>query len=199
MNRYALLDANRVLVSYYSTTDVNQLAANIPPGGSCVLSSDTAKPGTVRYDLGNKPVLLASAIETLPQMKARLSAAIMATAESLKMTVRSPGNGKSGEYRLKKDEAETSGNLLAAALNALTRANAFQQYPGAEMEAQLTGEPRATVLARYRARSSASDIETLRISAVEQDAKRLVNAATSFAAAQAAYDAINWAWKPIVA
>jgi len=143
------------------------------------------------------PIVVGGAWVSDPaKTEAMLIAQVKAEAERRKMLVRSPGSGKGAEYRRKRDEAMASATVTAALLNALTRPAALQQYPGAAMEAALTGEPLATVLNRYRTVSAAADSEVLRLSALEQNASRLIKAASAAADKHAVVAAINWNWSP---
>lgn len=134
--------------------------------------------------------------ESAAAVERRLIAALKLEAERRKMLVRSPGSGKGAEYRRKRDEAMASANVVASVLNALTRPEGLKQYPAAAMEAALTGEAMATVLARYRDASTAADSEVLRISALEQSATRRIKTAGTAAAKRAAFAAIDWSWRP---
>jgi hypothetical protein len=128
------------------------------------------------------------------RVEADLIAAVKLESERRKMLVRSPGSGKGAEYRRKKDEGETAGNVLAAVLNALTAPQRRQQYPFAAMESQLTGVPLVTVLAGYREAAARSDDEVARLSAIERRGVLTIKAATTVAAKRAAAAAINWSW-----
>lgn len=129
--------------------------------------------------------------EALP-LEAKLIARVKSEAERRKLGPLSNGFGKAQEYALKAKEATASAGVVATVLNALTAANAAAQYPMAQAERLVTGETLAAVLARYRTAKAFSDAEVARLSAIEWKSVQAIKAATSAAAKQAAYAAINW-------
>lgn len=137
-------------------------------------------------------------IEQMALVDAQLVALVKAEAARLKMNAISPGSAKPQEYRLKGEEAKASANVLVTVLNALLPAAAMTQYPTAATEAQITGDPLATVLSRYRTGSTASDPEVRRIAAIEWQGKVKIRAAATGPLKRAAYLAIDWDWKPKV-
>lgn len=128
----------------------------------------------------------------LGTVQADLLAKVKFEAERRKMASFSAGNGKAQEYVQKGKEASTSATVLASVLNALTAANAAAQYPMAHAERTLTGETLSVVLARYRAGKASSDAELARLSAIEWKSVQAIKSASTAAAKQAAYAAINW-------
>lgn len=135
-------------------------------------------------------------VEDPAKAEAKLLAALKAEAEKRKMAAVSPGGAKKLEYDDKAGEIIASSSVTAAALNSLTKPAAMAKYPSAATEQALTGEPLATILARYRAGAETSMPEIRRLSAIEQNATRQIRAATTAAGKRAAAAAINWTWKP---
>lgn len=148
---------------------------------------DTYDPATWTVNFATKTVGLDLSI-----VDARLTASVKKESERRKMQAFTNGFGKSQEYVLKGKEATSSASVLTTVLNALTAANAAAQYPMAQAERTLTGETLSVVLARYRASKSTSDAELARLSAIEWKAVQTIKAASTAAAKQAAYAAINW-------
>lgn len=193
-NRFAILDANRVVQFYLTTSDQTQLAANIPSGGSCVRTDDTSEPGTVRYDTANKLIPVLAAVETEEQVQARLLVAVDGERETRQMTVLTDGGAKKYVYNRKAMEAIDGRTLSASLLNALGLSDRKKRFPFATTESVLTGETLSVVLARFDAGMNTSASENARIEAVAQKAKRDIKAATTVAAKRVAYAAINWNW-----
>lgn len=165
-------------------------ASQVMTGRKVVDVSD-GYPDDLRWDAPTRTF-----VSQVAAVKQQLIAAVKVEAERRKMLVRSPGSGKGAEYRQKRTEALASATILAATLNALTAADALKQYPAAAVEAKLTGEKLAVVLARYLTASTAADAEINRLAAIEWNAKVKIDAATSVTAARAAAVAVNWTWKP---
>ncbi len=135
-------------------------------------------------------------VENTAQIETQVLLELKAEAERRKMAALSTGGAKKIEYDDKMREIIASATIVSSVLNALSAATAKVQYPNAAIEQALTGEPLATILTRYRAGADASMPEVRRLSAIEQNAARLIKAATTGAAKRAAYAAVNWSWKP---
>lgn len=144
-----------------------------------------------RYS-GDVTVEVVAVGAALSTTQADLLAKVKAEAERRKMLAFTNGFGKSQEYLQKGKEATNSATVLATVLNAITAANAATQYPMAHAERMLTGETLSAVLARYRAGKTTSDAELARLSAIEWKAVQAIKAASTAAAKQAAFTAINW-------
>ena len=135
-------------------------------------------------------------VENPGKVEAHLVASVKAEAEQRKMLLRSPGSGKDAEYRQKRSEALASSVIAPADLDALSAAEAREQYPAASIERLLTGETLAAVLARYLAASDLAESEVYRLAAIEHAAVAQITAAESASAKRAARAAIDWAWQP---
>lgn len=135
-------------------------------------------------------------VEDPARLETVLIADVKVRAEAEKMAAITRGFGKSEEYKRKAGEAAASATVLAATLNALSKADALARFPAAWHEAQLSGEQLAVVLARYRARSAAALGVIDRMSAIEQVGVARIKAATTAATKRAAAAAISWTWSP---
>lgn len=135
-------------------------------------------------------------VEDPAKAEARLLAALKTEAERRKMVAVSPGGAKKLEYDDKASEIAASATIADTDLNSLSTPAAMERFPSAATEQALTGEPLATILARYRAGAETSMPEIRRLSAIEQDATRQIRSATTATGKRAAAAAINWTWKP---
>lgn len=133
-------------------------------------------------------------VEDPAKVQTMLVTKIKTTAATKKMAAMSPGTSKTEEYRQKGVEIAASAALTASILNTLTAANALAQYPAAYAESQLSGDPLATVLARFKQGATSSNPEINRLSAIEQVYVRRVKAAVTAADKRAAFNSINWDW-----
>lgn len=179
---------------YNATTgDLRDLAAagNVPKGySSCALPAGY-NDVTWRWS-----AVARAMVEDAARVEAQLVADVKTRAETEKMASITRGFGKSEEYKRKAGEAAASATVLAATLNALSKADALARFPAAWHEAQLSGEQLAVVLARYRARSAAALGVIDRMSAIEQVGVARIKAATTAATKRAAAAAISWTWSP---
>lgn len=175
------------------TGELRDLAAagNVPKGySSCALPTGYNEV-TWRWSAAARAM-----IEDAARVEVQLIAEVKAIAETSKMAAITRGFGKSEEYKRKAGEAAASATVLAATLNALSKADAIARFPAAWHEAQLSGEQLAVVLARYRARSAAALGVIDRMSAIEQVGVARIKAATTAATKRAAAAAISWTWSP---
>ncbi len=197
--RYAIVDnASGAIGAVMDVSDPDLLAPNTPPGSTALrFPYGPNDGGGYRYAWGSRTFVSIPATPlTAAETEAMLIPLVKGTAATKKMMAMSPSTSKTEEYRLKAPEIAASANVAAAVLNALTAANAMLQYPAAATEQKLSGEPLATVLARFRAGAGGSNPEVNRLSAIEQVQCRRIQAATTAAAKRAVYDAIDWNWRP---
>lgn len=144
-------------------------------------------------------ILLNSLAEqTLQEMEADLLDLIDDTREAAQMKVLSSGGAKKLIYMAKTNEYQDYFKVGAAVIAALNLQTQQIRFPYAFSEMALTGDTLAVVMARWGTAQAKATNETQRIEAIAVTGKRLVRAATTKAAKKAAFDAINWAWKPKV-
>ncbi|KQU53222.1 hypothetical protein ASG67_10465 [Sphingomonas sp. Leaf339] len=195
-NRFAILDASRVLQSYFSTSDQTQLAANIPPGGSSIRTDDVSEPGTVKYDTaGNRVAISLSApVETAEQALARMIGVIDGERETRMMTDLTDGGAKKYEYAEKarevRDYRSLGGAVVASLLIPLNINGTRDRFGWSMAEADDTGDTLETVIARYEAKIIAATLPR-KVAARAQKLKRQLRAAAPTARA-AIFNARTW-------
>jgi hypothetical protein len=193
-NRFAILDASRVLLSYFSTSDQSQLAANVPPGGSSIRTDDVSEPGTVRYDLGGKRIAIAAPIETAEQALARMIATIDAEREVRMMTDLTDGGAKKYEYAEKarevRDYRSLGGAVVSGLLLPLNVAGTRDRFGWSMAEADDSGDTLEVVIGRIEAKIVAAALPR-KVAARAQKLKRQLRAATP-AARAAIFNARSW-------
>lgn len=144
-------------------------------------------------------ILLNSLAEqSLQELEADLLNLIDDTREAAQMKVLSSGGAKKLIYMAKTAEYQDYFKIDAAAIAALNLQTQQVRFPYAFAEIGLTGDTLAAVMARWGVAQTKATNEIQRVEAIAVTGKRLVRAATTKAAKKAAFDAINWAWKPKV-
>lgn len=202
MYRYAIFDQDRVLRSFLTVSDQNEIAKNVPPGYGSIRSETQAEPGTVRFDLAGKIVSLDnSIIETPAQAQARMLDRIDEEREERMMAVLTTGGAKKYEYANKarevRDYRTLPGATIALLLTAANLAGTQERFAWAMAEAADTGDSLETVIARYEAAMRRTAIDR-KVAARAQKLKRAIVAAKDASgnpnttAQKAIFDARTW-------
>lgn len=195
MYRYAIFDKDRILRSFLSVSDQNEIAKNIPSGYGSIRSDTQAEPGTVRFDLAGKMVPLTNlVVETAEQALARMLTTIDDEREERMMAVLTTGGAKKYEYANKAREVRdyrTLGDATIALL--LTTANIAgtrERFAWAMAESEDTGDALETVITRYETAIKRTGLDR-RVAARAQKLKRAITAAAP-ADRKAIFDARTW-------
>ena len=197
--RYAIVDPDNIVVKVLEVSDGDKksLAANTPNGCTAVETNDPAvTPGGSTYDKTTKKFSAGTvAVQTIKELESILLTNVDEMREMKQMVLLTPGGAKKMIYNSKQDEARAYGQLGTGLVALLNNPVAIQtQFPYMAMECALSGETLPQAMARLKSVTDASLVEVQRIESIAVVAKRRIKAATTKAAKQAAYDAINWNW-----
>lgn len=190
----AVVNASGLVTQILDNCNAQAIKDNTPKGSQAVPCDSTVAPGYTWTAAGGFKAAVSTLTPAL--VEADLLAQVDSLRESYQMTLLTSGGAKKMIYNSKQGEATDYAGLGAAAVAALNLATRAARFPYATLESKLSGDTLAVVIARWQTAQAVNLAEVQRVEAIAITAKRRIKAATTVAAKQAAYTAIDWNWKP---